>query len=286
MAGPIQLNPDALPGAAEPTVHRIEVDEAEIYAEVRGSGRPVLLIGAADEDAEVYRGIADRLASTHTVVSYDRRGTGRSSRHNWPSDSSRHADDAAALVRNLDLEDVVVLGASAGGIVALRMALRHPDLLKAVLSFEPGLFEMADGGEALRRTVESAVDTHLRTHPDDWSGATEALGREAATSMDIDSLFTPPPGKDWFARRTATNAESLIRGDLPLTRETFDRNAVTHCSVPVRFSHGTASLPIFGAISNTLANLRGEVPDVLDGVSHNIFYHPDQATEYISAISG
>lgn len=31
------------------------------------------------------------------------------------------------------------------------------------------------------------------------------------------------------------------------------------------------------------AALRDESPDVLEGVSHSIVYHPDQATEYISA---
>lgn len=131
------MNPDALVGAAEPTIKRLEIEEARIYTEVRGSGDPVLLIGAADEDAEMYRGIAERLAVFNTVVTYDRRGTGRSDRANWPSDSARHADDAAALITSLNLSDVLVLGASAGGIVALRLALLHPKPLKAVLSFEP-----------------------------------------------------------------------------------------------------------------------------------------------------
>jgi pimeloyl-ACP methyl ester carboxylesterase len=278
------VNPDALFGAAEPTVHWIEVHGARIYTEVRGSGATVLLIGAADEDAEVYRGIAERLAESHTVVTYDRRGTGRSDRADWPSDSVRHADDAAALIASLNLGDVVVLGASAGGIVALRLALLNPSLLKAVLSYEPGIFGMAEGGEVLRRRVEHAVDHHLKSHPGDWQGATDALGREAGRSVDdLTSLFTPPPGKEWFVGRTDANAESLIRGDLPLTRETFDPDAIGDCPVTLRFSHGTASLPIFRIVAGGLAALRDENPDVLEGASHSIFYHPDQAADYITA---
>lgn len=50
----------------------------------RGS---MVLIGAADDDAEFYRGIADRLAAHWRVVTYDRRGTRRSGREGWPSDS-------------------------------------------------------------------------------------------------------------------------------------------------------------------------------------------------------
>jgi pimeloyl-ACP methyl ester carboxylesterase len=287
VATPSDSNPDAIRGAAAPTVKRIEVEGARIYAEVRGSGDAVLLIGAADEDAEVYRGIAERLAAFHTVVTYDRRGTGRSDPANWPSDSARHADDAAALITSLSLRDVVVLGASAGGIVALRLALRHPDPLTAVLSFEPGIFGIAEGGEELRRRIEGAVDNHLQSNPGDWQGATDELGREAVSSANnLASLFAPPPGKEWFVRRTAANAESLIRGDLPLTKESFDPDAVADCPVTLRFSYGTASLPIFGAVAQGLADLRNENPDVLEGVGHSIFYHPDQATEYISALTG
>jgi len=276
------VNPDALFGAADPTVHWIEVDGARIYTEVRGSGAPVLLIGAADEEAEVYRGIAERLAESHTVVTYDRRGTGRSDDVEWPSDSARHADDAAALITSLNLGDVVVLGASAGGIVALRLALLYPNPLKAVLSYEPGIFGIAEGGEVLRRRVEHAVDHHLKSHPGDWQGATDALGREAVRSVDdLTSLFTPPPGKEWFVGRTDANAESLILGDLPLTGEGFDPDAIADCPITLRFSHGTASLPIFGNIATELAALRHETPDVLEGASHSIFYHPNQAAHYI-----
>ena len=136
-------NPDALSEAADPVATKVRAAGANLYTEVRGSGHPVLIVGAADEDAEVYRGIAERLASSFEVVTYDRRGTGRSSREGWPSTSARHADDAATLIEKLDLQGVTVLGASAGAIVALRLALRHPGPLGVVLCFEPGLFGVA-----------------------------------------------------------------------------------------------------------------------------------------------
>lgn len=278
------VNPDALHGASRPTVDWIAVEGARIYAEVRGSGAPVLLIGAADEDAEVYRGIAERLAEFNTVVTYDRRGTGRSDRADWPSDSVRHADDAAALITSLSLGPAVVLGASAGGIVALRLALRHPKLLKVVLAYEPGIFAAADGGSALRGRIERSVNEHLRSHPDDWQGATDVLGREAVRDVDdLTSLFTPPPGKEWFVSRTGTNAEALIRGDLALTGESFDPGSIADSPVTLRFSHGTASLPIFETIAVALAATRNESPDVLDGMGHSFFYHPNEAVEYISS---
>ena len=68
-------NPDALLDGQEPIVRQVSVGGTTLYVEEQGSGAAVLLIGAADEDAEFYRGIADRLASGCRVVTYDRRGT-------------------------------------------------------------------------------------------------------------------------------------------------------------------------------------------------------------------
>jgi pimeloyl-ACP methyl ester carboxylesterase len=278
------VNPDVLAGAAEPVVRYVDVGQGDLYTEVRGSGEPVLIVGAADEDAEIYRGIAERLAGSNTVVTYDRRGTGRSDKSGWPSDSVRHADDAAALIESLDFSGVTVLGASAGGVVALRLALRRPELLKTVLCFEPGIFHIAEGGESLRSEVVRAVENHLRDHPEDWVGATDSLGRAAVSSIsDRTSLFTPPPGREWFFRHAAAHAESLIRGDMALTGEHFDYDEVADCPINLRFSYGTSSLPIFRSIAKALAELRNEQPDMLDGVSHGLFLHPEEATQYIAS---
>lgn len=277
------MNPDALASAAGPDARHMDVGGASLYLEIRGSGEPILIVGAADEDAEIYRGIAERLADNRTVITYDRRGTGRSDKSGWPSDSVRHAVDAAALIESLHLSGVTVLGASAGGIVALRLALRRPELLKTVLCFEPGIFHIAEGGEVLRSGVVRAVENHLRDHPDDWVGATDALGQAAVSSIsDRTSLFTPPPGREWFFRHAAAHAESLIRGDMALTGERFDYDEVADCPTNLRFSYGTASLPIFRGIAEALAALRNEQPDVLDGVSHGLFLHPDEVTQYIA----
>ena len=275
-------NPDALLDGQEPVGRQVSVGATVLYVEERGSGPAVLLIGAADEDAEFYRGIADRLSSGCRVVTYDRRGTRRSGREGWPCDSARHADDAADLITSLGLEDVTVLGASAGGVVALRLALRHPDLVRNVLCFEPGIFQLTDEGRKLEDRGASSVEQHLDSHPGDWIGAVDALGRAAASSLaDVSSLFTPPIGREWFAQRADENAEALIRGDLPITREHFDRKAVADCQTNLRFAYGSASHPVFHGIAAELAASRSQTPDRLKGLGHSVYHHPDTAASYI-----
>lgn len=275
-------NPDALQDGQESVGRQVSVGATVLYVEEQGSGPAVLLIGAADEDAEFYRGIADRLSSGCRVVTYDRRGTRRSGREGWPCDSARHADDAAGLIASLRLDDVTVLGASAGGVVALRLALRHPDLVRSVLCFEPGIFQMTDEGRKLEDRGASSVEQHLDSHPGDWIGAVDALGQAAASSLaDVSSLFTPPIGREWFAQRADENAEALIRGDLPITREHFDRKAVADCTTSLRFAYGSASHPVFHGIAAELAASRSQTPDCLEGLGHIVCHHPDTAASYI-----
>lgn len=281
-------NPDAVPGTPPPRAGVLPVNGTGLYAEVRGSGPAVLLVGAADEDAEIFRGVAERLVG-RTVVTYDRRGTLRSGRDGWPGGGSgRHADDAAGLLEALGLGDVVVFGASAGGIVGLRLALRWPRLVRRALLFEPGYLGEVPEGDALRRRASRAVDAHLAARPGDWAGAVGAMGRAVAAGTDPSSrgLFQPAVGMEWYGERTDRNAESFIRGDLPMTGERVDESALAELDVDVRFSFGTGSLPVFRAIAERLAGFRGAVADRLDGVGHLCYLSPDEIAAYILAHSG
>src|SRR5512141_1144992 len=76
----------------------VSVNGAELYHEVRGSGPPVLLIMGATGDGGHFDALADVLADEFTVISYDRRGNGRSvAPAGWETTSpEEQADDAAA----------------------------------------------------------------------------------------------------------------------------------------------------------------------------------------------
>jgi pimeloyl-ACP methyl ester carboxylesterase len=83
----------------------VTVNGAELYHEVRGEGPPVLLIMGATGDGGHFAQLAGLLADEFTVVSYDRRGNGRSPRPaGWQRTSAEEqADDAAALLQALGL---------------------------------------------------------------------------------------------------------------------------------------------------------------------------------------
>ena len=260
-----------------------------LYAEVRGVGSPVLLIPGGAEDAEGWRAVAERLDG-YTVVTYDRRGTRRSGRDDWPGPGSvQHADDAAGLLRDLGLDGATAFGGSSGGIVAVQLALRHAVTVRRVLVYEPGYLRSVPEGEALRRDAMATLRAHLADHPSDWAGAYGAFAGTAipAPTPGSRGFLTPPPGREWYGRREEGNAEAFVRDDVAImTDEILDEAALAASPVEVRFAHGTRSPSVFRTIAEHLDAVRGRTPDVIEGAGHALYLEPDLAASRIARHAG
>jgi pimeloyl-ACP methyl ester carboxylesterase len=277
-------DPHGLPEAPGPHASVLAVNGTTLYTEVRGEGPAILLIPGGAEDAEGWRPVAERLVG-HTVVTYDRRGTLRSGREDWPGcGSAQHADDAAALIASLGLDEVVVLGGSSAGIVAVQLALRHPGRIDRVLAFEPGFFRVVPGGMRRQRLVAAAVRSHLEAHPGDWPGAYDAFVRVTAPdpAFGLDGSLAAGPSHAWHAERERLDAEPFVRDDVPiLTAEHVDRAALGASPVDIRFAYGSRSTPMFRDIATRLAASCGKEPDVIEGVGHALYLDPDRAAAYV-----
>jgi pimeloyl-ACP methyl ester carboxylesterase len=88
------------------------------------------------------------LARAHQVIAYDRRGHGRSPRPapTGPSAHAAHADDARDLLRSVGgREPALVVGWSAGALIALHLAIRHPERVRGLVLAEPPLWARRHG---------------------------------------------------------------------------------------------------------------------------------------------
>jgi non-heme chloroperoxidase len=93
----------------------------EIHYEDHGSGRPVVLIHGYPLDGNSWeRQERELLANGYRVISYDRRGFGRSSQPAVGYDYDTFAADLNALLEHLDLADVALVGFSMGTGVVTR----------------------------------------------------------------------------------------------------------------------------------------------------------------------
>jgi pimeloyl-ACP methyl ester carboxylesterase len=124
----------------------IKVNGADIYHEIRGRGPSVIMVMGASGDGGHFDAVAALLARNYTVVTYDRRGNGRSPRPpGWTATSNEEqADDAAALVDHLGLAPVLTFGTSLGATYALYQLIRHPHAVRGAILHEPALYAVLD----------------------------------------------------------------------------------------------------------------------------------------------
>ena len=115
-------------------------DGTEIYYTEQGSGRPIVLSHGWPLSSDAWQVELKIFADAgYRVIAHDRRGHGRSSKTYQGNDMTTYAKDLAELVEHLDLEDVVVIGHSTGGLQAALWAGDHPGTVDAVILNSPWL---------------------------------------------------------------------------------------------------------------------------------------------------
>ena len=147
----------------------------------------------------VYRTFFERLAERHTLVRYDKPGTGLSDRAR--TDFSIEPEVAAieAIVRQLGLRRLAVVGLSQGGAVAGVFAARHPELVEALVVY--GTY--ARGAALATPDVQRALVALTRA---DWGLGSRTLG-------DVFVADAGPEVREWFAgaQRVSADAETAAR---------------------------------------------------------------------------
>jgi pimeloyl-ACP methyl ester carboxylesterase len=128
----------------------VEVDGAQLYYEVRGSGPLLLMIPGASGSADAFNAAADCLAHHLMVVTYDRRGFSRSEIEGPQVDThslETDVDAAACMLKRFGNEPAMVFGSSSGAIVALELLVRHASLVSTLVPHEPPLVKLSADGE-------------------------------------------------------------------------------------------------------------------------------------------
>lgn len=98
---------------------------ARLAFDAAGEGPPVLLLHAEVEDRRAWHHVVDDLAPRRRTVAYDRRGFGDTS---FEAEPHSPVDDAVAVLDAAGTDGAVALvGCSAGGGLALDLALAHPE---------------------------------------------------------------------------------------------------------------------------------------------------------------
>ncbi len=133
------------------TLDRIDVGDVTLRVRHGGSGPPVLLLHGHPRTHTTWHRVAPRLAERFTVVCPDTRGYGESTKpptddKHTPYSKRAMAADCVALMRRLGHDRFAVAGHDRGADVATRLALDHPDKIRAA-----AILDSVPIGEALAR---------------------------------------------------------------------------------------------------------------------------------------
>src|SRR3954451_2243461 len=96
------------------------VNGVNLYYEVHGSGRPLILLHGGLGMVGMFAPVLPSLAETRQVIGVELQGHGHTADIDRPFSYELMADDVAALIKHLGLENADVMGYSLGGGVALQ----------------------------------------------------------------------------------------------------------------------------------------------------------------------
>jgi pimeloyl-ACP methyl ester carboxylesterase len=133
--GVMGMTTDGAQGAAVPTKwHWAPIHGHRIYYTVRGEGPTwVLLHGGGDSGEHSFVRQLDVFSEGHHIVAPDQVGQGHTPEVSGPLSYTAMMEDTAALLRLLKLKHVDLVGFSDGGILALMLAIRHPELVRRLV---------------------------------------------------------------------------------------------------------------------------------------------------------
>jgi pimeloyl-ACP methyl ester carboxylesterase len=238
-----------------------------------------LLIHGIGLDSRCWSSVVGNLARRHTVVVYDRRGYGRTggTAGGWHG----HAEDAAALIRDVGRAPATVAAWSSGGIAALDLAVHHPELVRRLVLAEPPMYGRRHATPSLaavflRARVERrvrgparAIETFLR-----W------VFGEAGGGSTWDRSDFPDDWRDVSRTHGEASWRDMDAGD----GSHLPRERVRSLQVPVRCLLGDSTQAYFRKCTTALAEMvpEGSLTTIV-GSNHALTFHrPDAVAAAIA----
>ncbi|MFI6694154.1 alpha/beta fold hydrolase [Streptomyces sp. NPDC050433] len=265
----------------------------ELYYEDQGEGRPVVLIHGYPLNGHSWeRQTRDLLAAGYRVITYDRRGFGKSSKVNSGYDYDTFAADLNTVLETLDLRDAVLVGFSMGTGELARYVSQFGHERVAKLAFlaslEPFLVARDDNPEGVPQKVFDGIEAAAKDDRyawytqffSDFYDLEENLGsrisQEAVTASWNVAISSAPVA-----------AYAVVSAWIEDFRT--DVEAVRDSGKPTLILHGTADkiLPI----DATARRFRRELPEAqyveIEGAPHGLLWtHADEVNSALLSFLG
>jgi pimeloyl-ACP methyl ester carboxylesterase len=203
-----------------------------------------------------YRAFFERLAERHTLVRYDKPGTGLSDRTRDDVTLDPEVRAVEAIVEHLGLRRLVFLGMSQGGTVAARYTARHPDVVERLVLY--GTF--ARGEDLAPADLRDSLVALTRAH---WGMGSKTLADLFVAGCDADT-------ERWFVEAQRASADGEMAARLLEAIYTIDVSAeLRQIRCPTLVLHRERDRAIsFAAGREVAALVPGAVFVPLPGIAH------------------
>ena len=231
-----------------------------LFYEDHGSGKPVVLIhGYPLSGASWERQVPVLLDAGHRVITYDRRGFGKSSQPTTGYNYDTFAEDLHKLVTQLELRDFALVGFSMGGGEVARYLGKYGSkgVSKAVIisGVPPFLLKTPDNPEGMNRSVFEGIKKAIVT--DRYAFFTDFFKNFYNTDLLLGKRVSEQAVQaGWNIAAGASATASLAC--VPTWHEDF-RNDLSRVDVPTLVIHGDADriLPIAASGLRTAKLIKG-----------------------------
>ena len=224
-------------------------DGAQLFVRDWGAGRPVVLTHAWPLSSDCWDQQAIALVDAgYRVISYDRRGFGRSSQPAYGYDYNTYADDLAEVIQATGIKDVTLIGFSMGGGEIVRYLSRHgsKNVIKAglVATVVPGLAKSKNNPNGVDPAFFDGLKDSLRK---DRPTFLAGLLKDVFYDVETSAKSTNPVSQavlDWsWQMGMQAGLHALVDSVDAFGKEDFlpDLAAVT---MPTLILHGNADKPV------------------------------------------
>jgi non-heme chloroperoxidase len=272
------------------TVGKENSSKIDLYYEDHGSGRPVVLIhGYPLSGASWEKQVPVLLNAGHRVITYDRRGFGKSSQPTTGYNYDTFAEDLHKLITHLELREFALVGFSMGGGEVARYLGKYgsKDVSKAVIisGVPPFLLKTPDNPEGVDSSVFEGIQKAVAA--DRYTFFTEFFKNFYNTNVLLNKRVSEQVVQaSWNVAAGASATASLAC--VPTWHEDF-RKDMNKIDVPTLVMHGDADriLPITASGARTAKLIKGARLSVVKDGPHCITWtHADEVNAELTSFLG
>jgi len=196
------------------TGKRVKLKDAELYYEIYGKGKPLLLLHGNGQSISHFSQQIPELAKKYKVIAVDTRGQGKSTdQSTGPLTYEQFADDMMQLLNALNIKKTNIVGWSDGGNTGLIMAIKYPDRVDKLAVTGAVLNSSADA-------IDSRVFDVINQRLEDLKGKTDY---NAVEQRRLNQLMLDEPHISIESLKTIKAPALIMAGDNDVVKDQHTR---------------------------------------------------------------